>query len=173
MRYPAVFRSTRPPSDRSHPAPLMWLCPLQGTTHSTCHVAASDECRKLAYLAPLMESRAPPTLKPERIHSTPVCLTGYVPPSGFLTLSAAYSSLRRLALFHAIASLGFTRSSGVFPRHQVPTARRRRIALLTFSPAEAPSFAGASIDYHPTRSRCVIRINVHRIALFVFRALLQ
>jgi hypothetical protein len=44
---------------------------------------------------------SPSTLQPERVHSTPACRTGYVPSSGFYTLSTACSSLERPALFHA------------------------------------------------------------------------
>jgi hypothetical protein len=49
----------------------------------------------------LVEFFAPPTRKPRRVHSTPVCQADYVPPSGFLTLSTACSSPERPALFHA------------------------------------------------------------------------
>jgi hypothetical protein len=48
-----------------------------------------------------MEFPAPSTLELRRVHSTPACLTGYVPSSGFLTLSTVYSSPERPALFHA------------------------------------------------------------------------
>jgi hypothetical protein len=48
-----------------------------------------------------MEFLSPSTLRPRRVHSTPACLTGYVPSTGFLTLSTACSSPERPALFHA------------------------------------------------------------------------
>jgi hypothetical protein len=66
-------------------------------------------------LATLMEFPTPSTHKPRRVHSTPVCLTGYVPPTGFLTLSTGYSSLRRLALFHASSAHGVLSLSRDFP----------------------------------------------------------
>jgi len=44
---------------------------------------------------------SPSTHQPERVYSTPACRTGYVPSSGFRTLSTACSSLGRPALFHA------------------------------------------------------------------------
>ena len=61
-----------------------------------------------------MEFPSPSTLELRRVHSTPACLTGYVPSSGFLTLSTAYSSPERPALFHAENAHGVSLSRG-FP----------------------------------------------------------
>jgi len=82
--------------------------------------------------ATLMEFPSPSTHEPRRVHSTPVCLTGYVPSAGFLTLSTDSSSPERPALFHAGNAHGVFCPSGVFPHRQVPTTRRLGIALLTF-----------------------------------------
>jgi hypothetical protein len=62
--------------------------------------------------AALMEFSAPSTHEPERIHSTPACLTGYVPPSGICTLSTVSSSLGRPALFHAGSAHGILALQG-------------------------------------------------------------
>jgi hypothetical protein len=66
--------------------------------------------------------------------------TEYVPPSGFLTLSAACSSLERPALFHAGNAHGVSPSRG-FPSLPGPTARHSGIALLTFLPRIGQSVA--------------------------------
>jgi hypothetical protein len=87
---------------------------------------------ELPLSATLMEFPAPSTLEPRRVHSTPVCLTGYVPSTGFLTLSTDYSSPGRPALFRAGNAHGVFCPSGVFPHRQVPTTRRLGNALLTF-----------------------------------------
>jgi hypothetical protein len=78
-----------------------------------------------------MEFLSPSTHKPERVHSTSVCLAEYVPPSGFLTLSTGCSSLGRPALFQTGCVLGVSLCRG-FPPLPGPTTRRREIALLTF-----------------------------------------
>jgi hypothetical protein len=122
--YLSVFQPTilpRAPANRRKPisqcqmAPLMWLCPLQGTTHLARHAFTPFCSRKQKQRLLSWSSLAPPTPEPERIHSTPVCLTGYVPPTGFLTLSTGYSSLRRLALFHASSAHGVLSLSRDFP----------------------------------------------------------
>jgi hypothetical protein len=82
-------------------------------------------------LATLMEFPSPSTRKPRRVHSTPACLTGYVPSTGFHTLSTAFSSPERPALFHAGNAHGVLLSRG-FPSPPGPPARRRWITLLTF-----------------------------------------
>jgi hypothetical protein len=71
--------------------------------------------------------------------STPprIAKPGYVPSSGFLTLSTACSSPERPALFHAGNARGVLRSPGAFLRYQVPAARRPGIALLAFSLSRA------------------------------------
>jgi hypothetical protein len=53
-----------------------------------------------------MEFFAPSTLEHERVYSTPVCHTGYVPSSGFLTLSTAYSSPAPPVIFQTGNALG-------------------------------------------------------------------
>jgi hypothetical protein len=59
-----------------------------------------------------MEFCAPSTLEHERVYSTPVCQAGYVPPSGFLTLSTVYSSPAPPALFQAGNALGVSALQG-------------------------------------------------------------
>jgi hypothetical protein len=77
----------------------------------------------------LMEFLAPSTHQPERVHFTPVCLTGYVPPSGFRTLPTGFSSPRRPALFQAGGALGVFALQGLSP-----TARSRRLVVLRNCP---------------------------------------
>lgn len=60
-----------------------------------------ENSRTLGFPATLVEFFAPSAHQLKRVHFTPAYLTGYVPPSGFLTLSTAFSSLERPALFHA------------------------------------------------------------------------
>jgi hypothetical protein len=72
---------------------------------------------------------SPTTLEPERVHSTSACHTDYVPSSGFCTLSTAFSSLERPALFHA-GNVHGVRPSGVFPQLS---------GLAGSSPARLPS----------------------------------
>jgi hypothetical protein len=74
---------------------------------------------RLPLLATLMEFPSPSTLEPRRVHSTPACLTGYVPSTGFRTLSTVCSSPGRPALFHAGNAHGVFRPPGVFPHRQV------------------------------------------------------
>jgi hypothetical protein len=61
----------------------------------------------------------------------PDCLTGFVPPTGFLTLSTACSSPERPALFHAGDARGVLLSRD-FPSQPGPGSFRRRIALSAF-----------------------------------------
>jgi hypothetical protein len=82
-------------------------------------------------LATLMEFPTPSTHKPRRVHSTPVCLTGYVPPTGFLTLTTVCSSPERPALFHAGNAHGVLLSRG-FPSLPGSVTHRLGITLLTF-----------------------------------------
>lgn len=86
---------------------------------------------RLPLLATLMEFPSPSTHKLRRVYSTPACLTGYVPSSGFHTLSTVYSSPERPALFHAGNAHGVSLSRGL-PSPSGPPARRRRITLMTF-----------------------------------------
>jgi hypothetical protein len=85
----------------------------------------------LGFTATLVEFFAPSAHKLKRIHSPPVYLTGYVPPSGFLTLSTDSSSLERPALFHAGNAHGVLLSRD-FPSQPGPAAHRSRITLLAF-----------------------------------------
>jgi hypothetical protein len=56
--------------------------------------------RTLGFPATLVEFGAPSAHELKRVHSTPAYLTGYVPPSGFFTLTTVSSSLERPVLFH-------------------------------------------------------------------------
>jgi hypothetical protein len=87
--------------------------------------------RTLGFPATLVEFFAPSTRKPERVYLTPVYLTGYVPPTGFLTLTTVCSSLERLALFHARNVHGVLLSRG-FPSQPGPVAHHYRMTLLAF-----------------------------------------
>jgi hypothetical protein len=49
----------------------------------------------------------PSSVQAAGVHSTRVCLTRYVPHTGFLTLCAVYSSCRRPVLFHTGPLMGF------------------------------------------------------------------
>jgi hypothetical protein len=97
--------------------------------------------RALGFPATLVEFFAPSALELRRVHYTPVYLTEYVPPSGFYTLSTAYSSPERLALFHASNALGVLLSRD-FPPQPGPAAHHHRITLLTFL------LARKKHDYH-------------------------
>jgi len=127
----------------------MRLCPLQGTTHLARRRLAFILQLKTRPAAPLLESLAPSTHEPERIHSTPAYLTGYVPPTGFRTLSTDYSSLGRLALFRASSAHGVCRSPGGFPHYQRSTDS---------SPMHNP------LDVLP-RLHCVLHRNADRSVL--------
>jgi hypothetical protein len=96
-----------------------------------------------------MEFFAPSTRKPERVHFTLVYLTRYVPPTEFLTLSAAYSSLERPALFHAGNVHGVLLSRG-FPSQPSPVARHHRNTLSTFLRASAAVNHCACLASGPT-----------------------
>lgn len=88
----------------------MRLRPLQGSTRHgppTSTAPAAPKSNNCGYVSYSHGVFYPTTLKPERVYSTPVCHTDYVPPSGFRTLSTAFSSLERPALFHAGNAHGF------------------------------------------------------------------
>jgi hypothetical protein len=128
--YYSVFRIDYPatgpkPSNSSHV-----VMPSSGYNPSGPPPTPPPAEAKGRAAATLMEFSAPSTFEPERVHSTPDCHPGYVPPTGFLTLSTASSSLERSALFHAVTPLGFSCSPGGFPRYQVQPARHQWIALL-------------------------------------------
>ena len=75
-------------------------------------VAAAPKSNKNGSISYSHGVSVPTTHKPERVYSTPVCHTDYVPSSGFCTLSTAYSSLGRLALFHASNAHGIPALQG-------------------------------------------------------------
>lgn len=114
--------------------------------------------------APPMEFRSPSTHEPQRVHFTPDCLPGYVPPSRFLTFSAAFSSLGPPAIFRLVASLGL-RPSGDFPVRQVPRLAALELPSWRFSSCTIPRSAG-------TRRFCRVR-GSHRNLLAAFRAFLR
>jgi hypothetical protein len=148
--------SVRPSVERSalrtsRTAPLLRLRPLQGTTQRgppTSRIARPVGPAIWVRSATPMEFLAPSTLEPGRVHSPPVCRTGYVPPSGFLTLSTAYSSPGRPALFHADNAHGVLGLSRGLPS---PSARRDS------SPPRCPpgvcSFAAVNASIRHTARR--------------------
>lgn len=83
--------------------------------------------------ATLMEFPSPSTHEPRRVHSTPACLTGYVPSTGFRTLSTACSSPGRPALFHAGNAHGVSLFRG-FPSPPGPADSSPRDYPLDVSP---------------------------------------
>jgi len=95
------------------------LLPLRRTT-GTCSSCSVGSPERKDEPATLLEFSSPSTHEPGRVHSTPVCHTGYVPSPGFLTLSTACSSPGRPAFFRAGNAHGVTRSPGGFPHCQVP-----------------------------------------------------
>lgn len=118
----SVFRQTNPLWNRSSKAPLLWLRPLQGTTHRgppVCHPSwvPKDQPmrnRLLSWSFVPLRRISPGESTPPRFANT-----GYVPSTGFPTLSTAYSSPERPALFQTGSARG-VRPPGVFPRCQVP-----------------------------------------------------
>jgi len=113
----------------------MRLRPLQGSTRRgrppprLPYGSPKGERTKSDAAATLVEFGAPSTHGPRRVYSTPVCRAGYVPPTGFLTLSTVCSSPGRPALFHAGSARGVpalqglslaTRSRGSSPRKCPP-----------------------------------------------------
>jgi hypothetical protein len=102
----------------------MRLRPLQGPTQRGPPTSIHPPLRratKSSKPATLMEFFSPSTHQPERVYSTPACHTDYVPSSGFLTLSTAFSSLERPALFHAGNVHGVSLSRG-FPSLSGPSS---------------------------------------------------
>ena len=89
---------------------------------------------RTAYRQPSWSSSAPSTHKPERVHFTPVCLTGYVPSSGFLTLSTGYSSPRRPTLFQAGSAHGVPLFRGFPPLPGPADSSSHGIALVALFP---------------------------------------
>jgi hypothetical protein len=91
----------------------------------------SDRSRRLrvsflvfwhARVAPLLRFSAPSAPVCHRVHSPRVCLTRYVPSSGFRTLLTASSSMTLPALFHAGALLEF------HPSERSPRPEPRRLS---------------------------------------------
>jgi hypothetical protein len=78
-----------------------------------------------------VEFFAPSAHQLKRVYLTPAYLTGYVPPTGFLTLTTAYSSPERPALFHAGNAHGVSLFRE-FPSQPGPATHRHRITLLAF-----------------------------------------
>jgi hypothetical protein len=109
----------------------MW--PANGPSPLVLRALPKDcvKVRGFGTSATLMEFLSPSTRKPERVHSTSVCLADYVPPSGFPTLSTVFSSPERLALFHASNAHGVLPFRG-FPSLLGPVAHRLGNTLLTF-----------------------------------------
>jgi hypothetical protein len=113
--------------------------------------------------APLMRFVAPPAQSTCRVHSTRVCLTRYVPPSGFHTLLTACSSTGCPALFHAGALMEFLPLQS-FSLVRSRGASRRPIALLPFArfqpphrlPEEAPRHRCRSCRGHAETSRNLV-----------------
>jgi len=89
-----------------------------------------------------------------------------VPLTGFLNLTAVFSSPHPPAIFRQVAFMGFY-PSGICSFHEAPDAHRRRFALLTFLPwiALSPFLGG---DTHG-RMNCLPRMQQF-VPFFVFRA---
>jgi hypothetical protein len=86
-------------SNASHAvAPTTGINPTWPANLTAIAAPKSNRSRSISYSHGVS---APTTHKLKRVHSTPVCHTDYVPPSGFCTLLTAFSSLERPALFHA------------------------------------------------------------------------
>jgi hypothetical protein len=97
--------------------------PPESPTRLRGNVPASprENPQTLGFPATLVEFFAPSAHQLRRVHSPPVYLTGYVPPTGFFTLSTAYSSPERLALFHARNARGVLLSRD-FPSQPGPAS---------------------------------------------------
>jgi hypothetical protein len=131
-------------------------------------VASPRENRRtLSFPATLMEFFAPSAYELKRVHFTPVCLTGYGPPSGFLTLSTVCSSLERPALFHASNAHGVLLSRD-FPSQPGPTARRCRVTLLAFLLTSATNNHCRCLAPDPCKP-----LNLQSRPFVAFRALLR
>ena len=92
--------------------------------------------RTLGFLATLMEFFAPSAHQLRRVHLSPAYLTGYVPPSGFLTLSTVYSSPERPVLFHTGNAHGVLLSRD-FPSQPGPAGSSPQDYPLDVSPHTA------------------------------------
>jgi hypothetical protein len=85
---------------------------------------------------------SPSTRKPERVYSTSVYHTDYVPPTGFYTLTTVSSSLERPALFHA------GNAHGVLPFRGLPSLS----GLTSSSPMRLPSWRFSSAKHSKLRN---------------------
>jgi hypothetical protein len=114
-------------------------CPLPDSPHTLRRESAApprENPRTLGFPATLVEFIVPSAHQLKRVHFTPVYLTGYVPPSGFRTLSTGYSSLERSALFHADDAHGILLSRD-FPSQPGPTSSSLQGYPLGVSPAHS------------------------------------
>jgi hypothetical protein len=101
------------PAERS--ALLCWFHSLVDPKIGSRETRPGSRGRQLSWSLLPLRRLSPSESTPPRLANT-----GYVPPTGFLTLSTACSSLERPALFHAGNALG-VRPSGSSPHCQVPT----------------------------------------------------
>jgi hypothetical protein len=99
-------------------------------------VPPRENPRTLGFPATLVEFFVPSAHQLKRVNSTPVYLTGYVPPTGFLTLTTVYSSPERPALFHAGNALGILLSRD-FPSQPGPVSSSPQDYPLGVSPHTA------------------------------------
>jgi hypothetical protein len=154
---PTGFEAAAPESIEIE-APLMRLRPLQGatrrgppniqpsiasSTHSAIRGSRSREarpggrCRQLSWSLLPLRRLSPSESTPPRFAKA-----GYVPSSGFRTLSTAFSSLGRPALFHA-GNVDWVRPSWSSANFQVP-----------------PIFASGLPSWRCSSARTVSHINV-------------
>jgi hypothetical protein len=135
---PSGLPSAHPLFGRSLGAPLLRLRPLQGATRcgpptpdirsGSRRIEAGGRRRQLSWSSWPLRRISPSESTPPRLANT-----GYVPSTGFRTLSTASSSLGRPALFHAGSAHGVPPYRG-FPSPSGPQARHLGIALLVFVP---------------------------------------
>lgn len=165
MHYFPVFRPTNLPRRAKLCSASHVVAPSSGYNLTEPAGMAPHPLRRGGTPTTLMEFLTPSTLEPERVHSTPVCLAGYVPPSGFLTLSTVYSSPRRPTLFQAGNALGVSLFRGLLPTVRFQRLFTSGIALLVFLlGARLGSMGVEAIAKAP---------RVHRQSILTFRALLQ
>jgi len=100
---------------------------------------------------------SPTTRKPERVYSTPACHTGYVPSSGFLTLSTVCSSLGRPALFHTGNVHGVSPFRGFPSLSGLTSSSPLRLPSWRFSSAKRSKLRNArALDSPQTPSRACV-----------------
>ena len=106
---------------------------------------------------PLLRFIAPPALKVQSVHHSQPYLSCFVPPSPFLTTSAACSALHRPGISPG-GTHGIPRPSGLLPPRVGHPRYRLRHPLLTLPPP-LRAFAGSSRrnDLH-VQPRCVFRV---------------